>query len=95
LLQRCARWLLDAADRVGDKLNLTQEVLAQMLGVYRPSVTIAMRTLERAGGLVDYERGRVTIIDRTLLKDAACECYEVVKAEYQRLLPGPYPQSIS
>lgn len=91
LVQRCARWLLDTGDRVGDKMSLTQEFLAAMLGVHRPSVTIAMRTLEQAN-LIEYERGRVAIVQRSELEKASCECYAVTRAEYARLLPGPYPR---
>lgn len=90
LPERCARWLLDAADRVTEKMELTQEFLSQMLGVHRPSVTVAVRTLENAG-LIDYERGRVTIINRKELERASCECYGVVRKQYERLIPG-YPQ---
>lgn len=84
--QRCARWLLTARDRVGDDaFAITQEALAQMLGVRRASVSAAAARLQRQG-LIRYRRGMVTIVDRAVLEQAACECYALVKAEYQRLL---------
>lgn len=85
LPQRCSRWLLECADRVGSRLELTQTFLADMLGVHRPSVTIAMHTLAQAG-LIEYERGRVAIANRGALEDAACSCYAVVRGELTRLL---------
>ena len=85
--QRTAKWLLETHDRVeGDEIQLTQEFLADMLGVTRPSVTVAARQLQSAG-LITYRRGRVTVLDRAALEDAACECYEVVRREFNRLLP--------
>jgi CRP-like cAMP-binding protein len=83
---RCARWLLEAHDRAGeDRFLLTQEFLADMLGVRRPSVTVAAKTLQEAG-LIEYERGRVTIKDRSGLEEASCECYRVINDEYRRLM---------
>jgi CRP-like cAMP-binding protein len=82
---RCAKWLLECHDRAGaDRFELTQEFLSDMLGVRRASVTVAARTLQR-GGLIEYRRGGVTIIDREGLEEASCECYQVIKNEYQRL----------
>jgi len=73
--QRLARWLLMARDRMeSDEFPLTQEFVAMMLGVSRPSVTIVAGTLQKAG-LITYRRGRVNIIDRDKLEAAACECY--------------------
>jgi CRP-like cAMP-binding protein len=84
--ERCARWFLETHDRVeGDEIELTQEFLAGMLGVTRPSVSVAARTLQRAG-LVRYRRGRITVLDREALEEASCECYAVVRQEYQRLV---------
>lgn len=84
--QRCARWLLTAHDRVGhDEFALTQEALAQMLGVRRASVSAAAARLQETG-LIRYRRGTVTIADRAALEQATCECYRIVRAEYQRLL---------
>jgi len=75
--QRLARWLLMAHDRVGqDEFPLTQEFVAMMLGVARPTVTIVAGTLQKAG-LISYRRGTVTILDRERLETAACECYRV------------------
>jgi CRP-like cAMP-binding protein len=79
--QRCARWLLSTGDRVGgDEFPLTQEFLAVLLGVRRPSVTLALGALQHSG-LIDYGSGRVIIRDRGALKDAACECYGIVKRQ--------------
>ena len=84
--QRTARWLLMTHDRVGgDEFPMTQEFLAQMLGVRRPSVTIAAGLLEKAG-MIAYKRGRITIVDRERLEATSCECYRVVRAEFDRLL---------
>jgi len=77
--QRLARWLLMAHDRVGlDEFPLTQEFVAMMLGVSRPSVTIVAGTLQKAG-LITYHRGHVSIVDREKLEAASCECYRVVR----------------
>jgi CRP-like cAMP-binding protein len=84
---RCARWLLMTHDRAeADEFPLTQEFLAMMLGVHRPSVTVVAGTLQTAG-LIRYTRGRITVLDREGLEDAACECYGVVRAELDRLVP--------
>jgi CRP-like cAMP-binding protein len=84
--QRCARWLLTAHDRVGDdEFALTQEALAQMLGVRRASVSAAAARLQELG-LIRYRRGNVTLVDRVALEQASCECHRIVKAEYDRLL---------
>jgi CRP-like cAMP-binding protein len=85
--RRLARWLLMTQDRVGaDEFPLTQEFLATMLGVHRPSVTVVARTLQKAG-LIRYTRGRITVLDREGLESASCECYRVVRAELDRLVP--------
>ena len=82
---RCARWLLQTHDRVdGDSFPLTHEFLAQMLGVTRPSVTIAAGILQKAG-LIHYVRGVVDILDRPRLERAACECYAIITREFRRL----------
>lgn len=86
---RCARWLLLTHDRVdGDAFPLTHEFLAQMLGVTRPSVTIAAGMLQKAG-LIRYTRGEITIVDRSGLESASCECYDLITAEFRRLIGGP------
>ena len=83
--ERCARWLLSTHDNVdGETFELTQEFLAEMLGVRRPRVSIAAGILQRAG-LIRYSRGRVQIVDRAGLQTVACECYGVVAREYARL----------
>jgi CRP-like cAMP-binding protein len=77
--ERCARWLLMSHDRVaGDEIPLTQEFLAQMLGVRRPGVTVAIGILERAG-LIAHARGRIQVIDRQGLEAASCECYQAIR----------------
>ena len=89
LEQRLARWLLAAHDRSGTpELSLTQDLIAVMLGVRRATVSIAASTLQRAG-VIRYHHGKVTIVDRTGLENAACECYEAVSSEYRRLF-GEY-----
>lgn len=88
LEERCARWLLMTHDRVGrDSFALTHEFLAEMLGVRRPSVSIAAKTLQDAG-CIRYSRGRVEVLDRHALEQVSCECYAVVRRQYDRLL-GP------
>ena len=66
---------------------MTQQLIADMLGVSRGGVTEAAGKLQRAG-IIDYSRGRITVIDRPALEDAVCECYGVVRKEYDRLLPA-------
>ena len=84
--QRCARWLLMSQDRVGrDEFNLTQEFLAEMLGVRRPGVTVAMGALEKAG-LIGHSRGMIAVVDRPGLEKAACECYRTVKSRQAELI---------
>jgi CRP-like cAMP-binding protein len=85
--QRCARWLLMTHDRVDeDEFGLTQDLLAQMLGVRRASVSSAAGRLQ-AEGLIRYRRGSITVIDRAALERSSCECYGIIKAEYDRLRP--------
>jgi CRP-like cAMP-binding protein len=84
--KRMSRWLLMSHDRVGtDGFPLTHEFLAQMLGVRRPTVTAVAGTLQKAG-LITYHRGEITVLERKGLEAAACECYEVVAKELDRLL---------
>jgi len=86
LEERCARWLLMTHDRVaGDVLHLKQQFLAEMLGVHRPAVTLAAGSLQRAG-IIRYSRGRVTVLDRPALENAACECYRIVTRRAEELL---------
>jgi CRP-like cAMP-binding protein len=83
---RLARWLLTSADRMeSDALNLTQEFLAQMLGVQRSTVTVAAGDLQRAR-MIGYSRGKIHILDRVRLAATACECYRIVSASYRRVL---------
>lgn len=85
LEQRLARWLLAAHDRSGvPELSLTQDLIAVMLGVRLATVSIAASTLQRAG-ILRYQHGKITILDRAGLENAACECYEAVAGEYRRL----------
>jgi CRP-like cAMP-binding protein len=88
--QRLARWLLMLQDRAGqDTLELTHEFLAGMLGVRRATVSVALRAL-RDAGLVRHERGRVRIITRKGLEAKSCECYRIVRANYDRILPRSF-----
>lgn len=88
--ERCCRWLLMAHDRAGsDTFDLTQEFLATMLGVRRPTVSVVARSLQRAG-IIRYRRGSITVTDRRGLEDAACECYGAVRQHFERLLPATY-----
>jgi CRP-like cAMP-binding protein len=87
--QRCARWLLASSDRVGaDTFVLKQEFLASMLGVHRPTVSIASESLQ-SSGCITYKRGVITILDRDALQEAACPCYNAIQSEYRRLVPLP------
>jgi len=87
--ERCARWLLQTRDRVGaDEFALTQEFLAQMLGVRRGTVSLTAGVLQQAG-LIRYTRGRITVLDADALHDAACDCYDTVQAGYRRLTAAP------
>jgi CRP-like cAMP-binding protein len=86
--ERMCRWLLMTHDRVeGDEFPLTQEFLAQMLGVRRPSVNMAGLTLKNAG-LIRYSRGKITIVDRKGLEASSCECYAFIAHEFQRAVDG-------
>ena len=84
--QQLCRWLLLSHDRINtDELIMTQELIADMLGVRREGVTLAAGRLQE-GGAIKYVRGRIKIIDRKKLEDTVCECYQVVKTEFDRLL---------
>ena len=83
---RLARWLLTSADRMESRLwNLTQEFLAQMLGVQRSTVTVAAGELQ-AEGLIEYSRGKIQILNRQGLINSSCECYGTVESSYERIL---------
>ena len=85
--QQLCRWLLLSLDRLpGPELVMTQELIANMLGVRREGVTEAASKLQR-DGLIRYTRGRITVLERQKLEARSCECYSVVKHEYDRLLP--------
>ena len=85
--QQLCRWLLLSLDRLhGSDLMMTQELIANMLGVRREGVTEAALKLQKAG-LIRYARGRISVLDRPGLEKRSCECYAVVKKEYDRLLP--------
>ena len=85
--QQLCRWLLMSLDRLpSNKLIMTQELIANMLGVRREGVTEAAGKLQNAG-LILYSRGHITVLDRPGLEAEACECYQVVKKEFDRLLP--------
>jgi CRP-like cAMP-binding protein len=85
--QQLCRWLLLSLDRLpNNELNMTQELIANMLGVRREGVTEAAGKLQ-AARLIHYIRGRITVLDRAGLEARSCECYQVVKREYDRLLP--------
>lgn len=86
--QQLCRWLLLSLDRlVGNELVMTQELIANMLGVRREGVTEAAGNLQNVG-LIKYSRGHITVLDRAGLEARTCECYAVVKKEFDRLLPG-------
>jgi CRP-like cAMP-binding protein len=83
--QRCCRWLLQTHDRISsDEFLLKHEFLAIMLGVHRPTVTLVMGTLQRAG-LISSKYGRIRVLDRAKLEEASCECYDVIRKHFERL----------
>jgi CRP-like cAMP-binding protein len=84
--QQLCRWLLLSMDRVsGDELIMTQELIADMLGVRREGVTQAAGKLQ-AAGLISYTRGRITLLDRSAMEERVCECYAVVRQDFERLM---------
>lgn len=85
--QQLCRWLLLSLDRLeGDELVMTQELIANMLGVRREGVTESALKLQK-DGLIRYARGRIEVLNRAGIEERCCECYQVVKTEYDRLLP--------
>ncbi|GHA12743.1 Crp/Fnr family transcriptional regulator [Oceanisphaera arctica] len=88
--QQLCRWLLLSLDRLPDNsLTMTQELIANMLGVRREGVTIAAHKLQQLG-IIEYHRGHITVLDRVRLEQLSCECYAVVKKETDRLQPSPH-----
>lgn len=84
--QRLCRWLLTSHKRTGvEKLEFTQDLLSQMLGARRPVVTIAAQRLQHDGA-IEYRRGSITILDRHILHSCACECYDIVRQEFEKYL---------
>jgi len=83
--QRAARWLLTAQDRAGDRIELTQEALAALLGVQRTTVNAVASALQDEG-LISVRRGRVIVLDRAQLKNASCECYEAVERHFDEII---------
>jgi len=91
--QQLCRWIMSSLDRLpSNELTMTQEVIAEMMGVRRESVTEAAGELRKAG-LIHIGRGKITVLDRPQLEARACECYAVIKREYDRLLPAQTPDA--
>jgi DNA-binding transcriptional regulator YhcF (GntR family) len=91
---RCCRWLLTAHDRAGgDDIPLTQEYLAEMLGVQRTTVSAVARALQDQG-LIAYRRGNIRILQREAVEARACECYEAVERHFREVLPEVRPQKV-
>ena len=89
--RQACRWLLSAFDRAGgNELLLTQESIARLLGVRREGVSEVARRLQEAE-VISYSRGRIRLIDREALEARSCECYDIVRDEYDRLLEAPLP----
>ena len=85
--ERCSRWLLMTHDRVeGDAFQLTHEFLGYMLGVRRPTVSLVLGTLDKAGVIQNGSK-KITVVDRQRLEETSCECYQVVQNAFARLLP--------
>jgi CRP-like cAMP-binding protein len=92
---RCCKWLLTTHDRVGRReLSLTHEFLAEMLGVQRPTVSVTLRGLQEAG-LIAQRRGTIVVTDRPGLERNACECYSIIRRNFERLLPATYDSSVA
>lgn len=93
--QQLCRWLLLSLDRLpGNELTMTQELIANMLGVRREGVTDAAGKLQKLG-VIEYHRGHITVLDRPKLEQLCCECYAVVKKETDRLLPYITPRAVN
>lgn len=86
IVQRCARWLLVTHDRAGrDTFDLTQQFLAEMLGVRRATVSAVANSLQKAGA-INYSRGRITVTDRPQLEAHCCECYDIIQSEFVKTM---------
>ena len=93
--QQLCRWLLLSLDRLPtNRLTMTQELIANMLGVRREGVTEAAGKLQKLG-VIEYSRGQITVLDRAQLEELSCECYAVVKKETDRLMPCPLTPAAS
>ncbi|HEY0892427.1 MAG TPA: helix-turn-helix domain-containing protein [Cellvibrio sp.] len=93
--QQLCRWLLLSLDRLPtNRLTMTQELIANMLGVRREGVTEAAGKLQKLG-VIEYSRGQITVLDRAQLEQLSCECYAVVKKETDRLMPSPLTPAAS
>jgi CRP-like cAMP-binding protein len=90
LERRISRWLLECADRAGGEVHLTQEMLAQMLGAQRSSVSVVASGLQ-ASGAIKYSRGIIRVADRLMLQASACGCYRTVRRRADRIMRGPAP----
>jgi hypothetical protein len=89
LQERCARWMLTTLDRVdADRFIVTKEFLAQLLGTNRPTASVLVSTLEKAG-ILHVEGREVTLADRNRLKEAACECYDIIRENYETVGKTP------
>ena len=87
--ERCARWLLTTQDRTGtNTFRLSQDYLAELVGVTRPTISVVARTLQSAG-LIRYSRAAMTVLDREGLEEASCECYGIIRRAYERRLGFP------
>jgi CRP-like cAMP-binding protein len=85
LQERCARWILTTLDRVdGGQFFITKEFLSQLLGTSRPMVSVTVAVFEKAG-ILNVEGRRITVADRKRLKDASCECYDVIRRHYLKV----------
>jgi CRP-like cAMP-binding protein len=90
VLSRCARWILMGLDRSEDDVvHLTHEFLGEMLGTVRPTVSLALKKLQK-DGLIETSYGRIRVLDRSGLENMSCECYRVIRNTYRRLLPMTY-----
>jgi CRP-like cAMP-binding protein len=85
--QRCARWMLHTLDRVsGNRFIVTHELLSMLMGTTRPTISLIVQTFEKAG-IVDVERGAITVVDRARLEAVSCECYRIIKRHFDEIGP--------